>query len=190
MTPTSPYQVLGVSPAASDAEVERRYRHLLRVNHPDLLHDADQRTLTDATERTRTINAAMAQIRADRRRAAGGVRQDSCTGERRRARSARRCVPDEAACPLCPAIFGDLTSFQRHLVERHRIDRLYRRRAPRRSVLGSLVRGLRLVPISMLLAITVVVFIGAGITWAMAPMLGICAVLWAQTTPHFRNGRH
>jgi len=66
--PSSPYEVLGLSPAASDAEIKLRHRQLVLEHHPDKLlaagvppefHAAAERALAN-------INAAYDLIRKER----------------------------------------------------------------------------------------------------------------------------
>src|SRR5690606_12240599 len=57
--PCSPYQILGVAPDISDADLKLRHRALVREHHPD---------------RLAAINAAYDTSRAERGRDARGVR--------------------------------------------------------------------------------------------------------------------
>ena len=58
-----PYRVLGVTAAASDAEVDLARRRLIAQHHPDRANAATRR---DAERRAREINAAYDRIRARR----------------------------------------------------------------------------------------------------------------------------
>ena len=64
----NPYEVLGVSPNASDDEVKKAYRDLARKYHPDKYRDSDLADL--ATEKMKEINAAYEEVQ--KMRAGGG----------------------------------------------------------------------------------------------------------------------
>ncbi len=65
----NPYEILGVSPNASDEEVKRAYRELARKYHPDKYRDSDLADL--ATEKMKEINAAYEEIQKMRSRRSG-----------------------------------------------------------------------------------------------------------------------
>jgi curved DNA-binding protein CbpA len=70
MTTPDPYATLGVSPAASDAELRAAYRRLVQLHHPD--HNAGSR---ESALRFEAVQAAYAQVRALRATGApGGTR--------------------------------------------------------------------------------------------------------------------
>jgi len=56
----NPYQVLEVSPDATDEEVKHAYRELARKYHPDKYHDSDLADL--AGEKMKEINAAYEEV--------------------------------------------------------------------------------------------------------------------------------
>jgi len=64
----APYRVLGVSPDASQAEIDQAYRRLMSQYHPDKLAGAAPELLEKAEQRSREINAAYDKIKAQRRR--------------------------------------------------------------------------------------------------------------------------
>jgi len=67
---TNPYQVLGISPTASDEEVKTAYRDLARKYHPD---NYQGNPLSDlATRKMQEINEAYDTIMADRRGGGNG----------------------------------------------------------------------------------------------------------------------
>lgn len=57
---SNPYQVLGVSPNATDEEIKTAYRELARKYHPDKYRDSDLADL--ANEKMKDINAAYEEI--------------------------------------------------------------------------------------------------------------------------------
>ena len=61
----NPYQVLGVSPNATDEEIKQAYRNLARKYHPDKYRDSDLADL--AEEKMKEINAAYEEIQKLRR---------------------------------------------------------------------------------------------------------------------------
>ena len=59
---SSDYDVLGISPSATDADVKAAYRKLMRQWHPDTNPDK----VDEATERSKAINKAYANIKTQR----------------------------------------------------------------------------------------------------------------------------
>jgi DnaJ like chaperone protein len=76
--PASPYEVLGVRPNATDAELKARHRALAVEHHPDRLaaSGVPLEFRAAADRRLAAINAAYDEIMHDRKRA-----EDSCTCE-------------------------------------------------------------------------------------------------------------
>ena len=67
-----PYQVLGVSPSATDEEIKDKYRTLVKKYHPDKFADSDLAEL--ANEKMKDINAAYDEIQKIRNnRSKGGT---------------------------------------------------------------------------------------------------------------------
>jgi curved DNA-binding protein CbpA len=70
MSVKNPYQVLGVSPQASDAEVKAAYRELAKKYHPD--NYANNPLADLAQEKMQEINDAYDAIMKERRQGGGG----------------------------------------------------------------------------------------------------------------------
>jgi DnaJ like chaperone protein len=66
---TSPYDVLGIPPQASDDDIRRHYHKLVVENHPDKLiaRGMPQEFINIATRKIAAINEAYAEIRRERR---------------------------------------------------------------------------------------------------------------------------
>lgn len=62
-----PYTILGVSRSATDDEVKRAYREMARKYHPDRNGGS-----AEAEEKMKEINAAYAQIVAERKNGGAG----------------------------------------------------------------------------------------------------------------------
>lgn len=75
-----PYQILNVSPSASDEEVKKAYRDLARKYHPDNYHDNPLADL--AQEKMKEINEAYDQIQKQRK-LGGAAQQQSYYGTTR-----------------------------------------------------------------------------------------------------------
>lgn len=69
LTQNDPYQVLGVDPGSTEAELKRRHRALIAENHPDraIARGLPAEAVTIATSKLAAINAAWDAIRAQRR---------------------------------------------------------------------------------------------------------------------------
>lgn len=70
-----PYQVLGVSPSATDEEIKDAYRALVKKYHPDKFADSDLAEL--ANEKMKDINSAYDEIQKMR---SGGAQSHSNSG--------------------------------------------------------------------------------------------------------------
>lgn len=64
----TPYRVLGLTPEASDGEVDQAYRRLISQYHPDRLSGAAQELRAQAEVKAREINGAYDRIKAERGR--------------------------------------------------------------------------------------------------------------------------
>jgi tetratricopeptide (TPR) repeat protein len=73
-----PYSVLGVSPSATDDEVKKAYRELVRKYHPDNYHDNPLADL--AQEKMKEINEAYDTILKSREAGAGSRGQGGASG--------------------------------------------------------------------------------------------------------------
>lgn len=73
--PCSPYQILGVPPDITDAELKLRHRALVREHHPDRLaaSGVPPELRCAANRRLAAINAAYDAVLADRRKATKGA---------------------------------------------------------------------------------------------------------------------
>lgn len=77
-TRRDPYEVLGVSPSATDAEVRVAYRRLVKLHHPDHNNGSEE-----SEERFEEVQDAYARVVEMRRRATGtGTRTGTGTGTR------------------------------------------------------------------------------------------------------------
>lgn len=65
---SDPYDALGITDEASDAEVERAYRRLISQYHPDRLSGAAPELRKNAEVRAREINGAYDRIQTLRKR--------------------------------------------------------------------------------------------------------------------------
>lgn len=61
---TAPYEVLGVAPSASPAEVAAAYKILVQIFHPDRFHDSPEQVRLEAEARMKALNEAYAAARA------------------------------------------------------------------------------------------------------------------------------
>jgi hypothetical protein len=147
----NPYQVLGVAPTASMDEIEAAYRHQLRAHHPDLHQGESPTELAAAEATTRSLNEAMALVRAGWRPlpgtaagfhydqhawGSGGTRPGGeGMGEGAAWDSAFSAEPgtdwfgnpvgpkraEAVDCPICGQVYRDPLKFRSHLQRSHHI---------------------------------------------------------------------
>lgn len=75
---TNPYQILGVSPNATDEEVKKAYLELARKYHPDKYRDSDLADL--ASEKMKEVNSAYDEIQKMRASGNTGMGSSSYSG--------------------------------------------------------------------------------------------------------------
>lgn len=60
------YALLGINREASDSEIKKRYKDLVKENHPDKLRHMPESFRKEAEERMKAINEAYSRIKAER----------------------------------------------------------------------------------------------------------------------------
>jgi curved DNA-binding protein CbpA len=89
---SDPYKTLGVSPDASDAELRAAYRRLVQLHHPD--HNDGS---PESTRRFEEVQAAYAQVRAERSQVPRAQRAQAPHAEPSRARARASADPEVEA---------------------------------------------------------------------------------------------
>jgi hypothetical protein len=129
----NPYEVLGVAPAATRAEIEAAYREMLRAHHPDMHQGESPEQLESAEATTRNLNEAMALVRAGWRplpgttaayQDNGGRWDESFTSGPDHDWFGNPLGPKGAEsvdCPLCGLVFAEPIVYRSHLEHDHRI---------------------------------------------------------------------
>lgn len=127
---SDPYQTLGVSPGAPDAEVRAAYRRLVQIHHPDHNHGS-----AESARRFEEVQAAYARVRE--LRAAGGARPASAPPRSGRARPTSAPPRSARARPTSPPprtaadpnLDFRLADMERELREAHAASERARRQA-------------------------------------------------------------
>jgi len=85
------YQVLGVPPTASYAEVRDRYRRLPQRFHPDRLHGEPPEVRLGAERKMQVVTEAWGIIESDRRISRSDPHPNADNGSKWRTLSSKRC---------------------------------------------------------------------------------------------------
>lgn len=229
----NPYDVLGVSPASSLAEIETRYRLLLREWHPDVHYASGPDAVARAEAMTRELNAAMSRIRSGEvdpgagrgygypgssgaagsagRTGAGsspfGTRRGTAYGppDGGPGRAAQDTSQDRSSgpygghgddgvgapvpCPFCGVGFLRLADYEAHLGYAHRFRSGGATRARQHAGVLDAIGKVRYVPLWFVTAIGFFL-VFAQLWWLLlADLSFLTLVMWAQTSPRFRNRR-
>src|SRR3954447_7335530 len=119
------YQVLGLAPSAPLDEAEDAYRRLLRQHHPDLHQHDGPDALAAAELRTRALNAAIRQVRADGHSRAHAHTAPPGTGPGGGWSEPPGVGIDDdpvlVACPLCGEWFATAPSLKAHVTSHHEL---------------------------------------------------------------------
>jgi hypothetical protein len=124
----SPYEILGVRPAATLDEAEAAYRALLRECHPDLHAHAGPEAVAWAERRTRELNAAIHTLRSDARIFVGTAGEPFADADWFAPPDPHRCT---ITCVLCGIEIDDPGEYRVHLVLDHALAKRMRRRRTR-----------------------------------------------------------
>jgi len=177
-----PYAVLGLPATASLDEVEAAYRRQVRAWHPDLHQHEGPAAVREAEAHTRSLNDALARIRA-----AGG----SDPGPSRWPPPSPPPTPAASvSCPFCGIAFSNLPHYEHHLTTEHGVrsspgDRLL---VAQQRVADAL-QHLRYVP-AWLLAVCLVASLFSGLPGLMLGLGALLVlVLAVQSTRRGRTRR-
>lgn len=175
----NPYEVLGVTPSASTAEIETRYRLLLREFHPDVHQHEGPEAILDAERMTRELNDAIARIRSG---------EAINTAEPKPPWQSPPSDPvDEAVpCPFCGMGFVRLDSYESHLSYVHRMRTTISRPPVRGGFIDTLGK-VRYVPAWLVTLVALVLWMAAGFFWFVGAEAFLALVLWAQTSKRFKG---
>lgn len=105
-----PYQILNISPSASDEEVKKAYRDLARKYHPDNYHDNPLADL--AQEKMKEINEAYDQIQKQRKAGGSAASQQSYYGTAQRGYASADPTMQQIRMAIAR---GDITQAERML---------------------------------------------------------------------------
>ncbi len=95
------YEILSVPPTASQEQIERAYKRLASISHPDLFPN-DLQAQAWANERMKQIHEAYGVLRDPAKRAGYDQTRAAWTAERTRARESEGQEDDQSVrCPLC-----------------------------------------------------------------------------------------
>lgn len=133
----SPYEILGVRPAATIDEAEAAYRALLRECHPDLHAHAGPEAVAWAERRTRDLNAAIHTIRTSERLHVGAAGDTFADAHGFRASNDTDWFGNPnrprftITCALCGIDLEDAGEYRVHLVLDHALAKRMRRQRAR-----------------------------------------------------------
>ncbi len=122
---TDPYQILGVSPGASDAEVRAAYRRLVQLHHPD--HNGGS---AESARRFEEVQAAYARVRELRASAPSASSRATGSGQGSRSSGSRpRPAEPPPRVNVDPNLESRLQDLERELREAHEAGERARREA-------------------------------------------------------------
>lgn len=107
------YEILGVPPEATQDQIERAFKYLVRMSHPDTFA-TNPKAQSWANERMKQINQAYAVLRDSHKRAdydlkyASAVHGNQDQGQRQQQEARQQRTEPRVRCPLCEA-HGQIT---------------------------------------------------------------------------------